>query len=193
MNTEQRIESLETRRLILRPFVSDDAEQLTALLQDLEIHRWTGSIPYPYSIDDAHEFIEIRAKADEDGSTFGWAITQKNSGELIGSIGLHDVQPEAGRAELGYWLGEPYRGSGYTTEAARRVVSWSFEVLDLYRIQATFLPGNGASASVIRNIGMQEEGLMRGYGLKNGERIDLYIYSVLQIDPTWVATADQLA
>lgn len=186
-----RIETLETPRLVLRPYRLDDAERLTELLQDSEIHRWTNSIPYPYTLEHAHEFLQMRAKDDASGDSYVWAITNGVTGELMGAIGLHDVKPDRGRAELGYWLGEEFRGAGYTTEAARRVVSWSFETGQFNRIQATFVPGNEPSRGVMQKIGMQEEGRLRGYGFKNGEHQDLILYAVLRSDPTWTSTADQ--
>jgi ribosomal-protein-alanine N-acetyltransferase len=120
-------------------------------------------------------------------------LGEKAPDRLAGTFGLHDVQPDRGRAELGYWIGESFRGKGYTTEAARRVLSWAFEVADFERIQATYMPGNDASAGVMRNIGMQPEGLLRGYGFKNGEHFDLYLQAVLKGDSTWSSTDKQWA
>jgi RimJ/RimL family protein N-acetyltransferase len=193
MNGNVRISVLESPRLRLRPLQLDDAEELTAQLQDPVIARWTNSIPWPYSIDDARTYLTTRAAADETGESFVWAMVEKAPERLAGTIGLHDVQPDRGRAELGYWIGESFRGMGYTTEAARRVLSWAFEVADFERIQATYMPGNDASAGVMRNIGMQPEGLLRGYGFKNGEHFDLYLQAVLKGDSTWSTTDKQWA
>jgi RimJ/RimL family protein N-acetyltransferase len=192
MKSELRIEVLETPRLILRPYTHADAERITELLQDPEIHRWTSSIPYPYTIEHAHDFLAKRAEADTTGESFTWGITRREDGTLFGAMGLHEVRPDLERAELGYWIGEDFRGAGYATEAARRVVSWCFEVGEFHRIQAQYLPGNEASAGVMRNIGMREEGLLRGYGAKNGEYMDVYLQAILRDDPTWISTEDQL-
>ncbi|HET9659222.1 MAG TPA: GNAT family N-acetyltransferase [Thermomicrobiales bacterium] len=193
MNEDVRISVLESPRLRLRPLRPDDAEALTAQLQDPAIARWTNSIPWPYSIDDARAFLSTRAVADANGESFSWAIVEKATGQLTGTIGLHDVHHDRGRAELGYWIGESFRGQGYTTEAAKRVLSWAFEVVGFERIQATYMPGNDASASVMRNIGMQPEGLLRGFGFKNGEHLDLYLQAVLKGDSTWASTDEQWA
>jgi RimJ/RimL family protein N-acetyltransferase len=193
MRSDLRIEVLETPRLILRPYAMEDAERLTDLLQDPEIYRWTASIPFPYTIEHAREFLTQRAADDSSGASFAWAITDRENGNLIGAMGLHDVIPASSRAELGYWLGKDYRGNGYATEAARRVISWCFEVGEFHRIQATYLPGNQGSAGVMRNIGMREEGILRGYGFKNGEHQDLNLQAVLRDDRTWISTEDQLA
>ena len=192
MKKDLRIEVLETRRLRLRPFKTEDGERLTELLQDPEIHRWTSSIPYPYTLDHAREFLELLDKDRATGASFVWAITDLQDGSVLGAMGLHDVKPDSGNAELGYWLGKDYRGLGYATEAARRVISWCFEVGEFHRIQASYFPGNQASEGVMRNIGMREEGLLRGYGYKNGVHQDIYMNAILRSDPAWIPTKNQL-
>lgn len=191
MNKDIRISVLESPRLLLRPLQSGDAEALTALLQDPTIAQWTNSIPWPYSIDDARSFIASRTQADERGESFVWAMCIKETSQLAGTIGFHDLHLDRGRAELGYWIGESFRGRGYTTEAAKRVLSWAFETAGFDRIQATYMPGNEASSAVMRKIGMQPEGLLRGYGFKNGEHLDLHLQAVLRGDSTWMTTEQQ--
>lgn len=193
MNEDVRISRLESPRLRLRPLELEDAEAITALLQDPAIARWTNSIPWPYSLDDARAYLSTRSDADATGDSFVWAMVEKKSDAFAGTIGLHDVHPDRGRAELGYWIGQPFREKGYTTEAARRVLSWAFEVARFERIQATYMPGNDASAGVMRRIGMQPEGLLRRYGFKNGEHFDLYLQAVLNDDSTWLSTEQQWA
>jgi ribosomal-protein-alanine N-acetyltransferase len=182
-----------TRRLVLRPFELDDAERLTELLQDEEIHRWTGSIPSPYMIDDAIAFLSKREAEEREGSSFVWAITVRGDGSLIGAIGLHDIDDLSARASLGYWIGCDFRGHGFVTEAARRVIAWSFEVGGLHRVQAIYFPGNMNSAAVMRSIGMREEGLLRGYTFKSGEPRDVYMNAILRTDAGWVASEDQVS
>lgn len=193
MRSELRIEVLGTHRLILRPFVIEDAELVTELLQDPEIHRWTSSIPFPYTLDHAREFLTRSAREEEAGTSFVWAITLRDNGTVIGAMGLHDVQSAHSRAELGYWLGDEYRGQGYASEAARRVIAWCFEDAEFYRIQASYFPGNQQSARVMESIGMREEGVLRGYGLKNGEHHDIHLNAILRTDPTWISTEDQMS
>lgn len=191
MKSDLRIDVLPTRRLLLRPYDMEDAERLTELLQDPEIHRWTSAIPFPYTLAHAQDFLEQRAIEDAAGTSFVWAICLADGGEVIGAMGLHEVQPAHSKAELGYWIGEAFRGQGYATEAARRVIAWCFEVGEFHRIQATHFPGNQGSARVMRSIGMQQEGYLRGYGFKNGEPIDVYLHAILRTDPSWVTSVDQ--
>lgn len=192
MNQEIRISSLETLRLRLRPMDANDAEQLTRLLRDPEISKWTNSIPFPYSLDDAKSYLATQKPTDGLPTSFVWGMVEKHSNTLMGTMGFHDLHFERGRAELGYWIGKDFRGHGYTSEAARRVLSWAFEDAEFDRIQATYMPGNEASAAVMRNIGMQEEGLLRGYGFKNGQHFDICLRAVLRSDSTWMSTSDQM-
>jgi len=186
-----RVVPLETLRLRLRPLQMCDAEPMTALLQDPVIAEWTSALPWPYAIEDAYAFIASQTDPDRDGTSFVWAIVEKATDSLAGTIGLHDIELGQRRAALGYWMGEAFRGRGYMTEAARRVISWAFETAGFERVQATYFPGNAASAAVMRKIGMQPEGLLRGYGFKNGQYRDLYLQAVLRGDPTWMTTEAQ--
>ena len=91
---------------------------------------------------------------------------------LLGAIGLGLVTPHR-RGSLGYWLGVPFWGQGYATEAVRRVVAYGFAELRLHRIEATVFSGNAASARVLEKVGMRCEGTLRGYIFKGDAAIDL--------------------
>jgi len=92
------------------------------------------------------------------------------------------IEPDHRRAELGYWVGVPYWGNGYATEAARAVVKYGFGTLGLHRIFASHFANNPASARVLRKIGMRYEGRLRGHVLKWGEFLDLEMYGMLASD-----------
>jgi RimJ/RimL family protein N-acetyltransferase len=101
-------------------------------------------------------------------------------------VGLR-IEADHGRAELGYWIGVPYWGNGYATEASRTLVKYGFETLGLHRIFASHVVRNSASARVLRKIGMRHEGCQRGHILKWGEFLDLEIYGMLASD-AWATT-----
>src|SRR5215210_6926705 len=81
-----------------------------------------------------------------------------NVQRLVGSISLL-LHPPHDNAELGYWIGKPYWGRGYATEAAEEVVRYGFEDLGLHRIHAKHLGSNPASGRVMRKVGMSLEGV----------------------------------
>jgi RimJ/RimL family protein N-acetyltransferase len=171
--------TLRTHRLLLRPYKFEDIPALLPLIGSREVAATTLRIPHPYTQADAEEFVR-RAQANEDDSV-RFAVEIAASATLIGGVGLRMNAPHH-HAELGYWLGVPYWGQGYATEAARELVRYGFEDLKLHRIYASYVPHNPASGKILRKIGMKEEGYQRGHILKWGEYLDLVMYGMLASD-----------
>jgi len=82
------------------------------------------------------------------------------------------------RAELGYWIGVPYWSNGYCTEAARALVTYGFEELELDSVQARHLVENPASGRVMNKLGMRCEGVAPHAGVRNAKLLDLVDYSI---------------
>jgi RimJ/RimL family protein N-acetyltransferase len=93
------------------------------------------------------------------------------------------LERETGIGELGYWIGVPYWGRGYATEAAGAVVRYGFDTLALTRIAARAFCRNPASSRVLRKIGMSHEGTQRKALPKSGELLDTELYAILRDDP----------
>ena len=167
------VPTLRTDRLLLRPFFRDDIPALVPLIGAREVAATTLRIPHPYSAKDA----EVLFAKCETGDELRWAVTLLD-GTLIGGVGLR-LERDHNRGELGYWIGVPYWGNGYATEAARAVVQYGFDVLNLHRIQASHFPNNPASGALLRKIGMKHEGTLRQHILKWGQRLDLEVYAIL--------------
>jgi RimJ/RimL family protein N-acetyltransferase len=167
--------TLATDRLLLRAFRPSDAETVHELVSAYEIALNTISIPHPYPEGAAAQWIATHPGRPDDHV---FAITRRDDGALVGCIGIH-VQPDHDRAELGYWIGVPYWGAGYATEAGRAVVAWGFESLGLNRIFAEHFTRNPASGAVMRNLGMKPEGTLRRHVRKWDEYVDVVICSVL--------------
>ena len=145
---------LHTPRLTLRPFANDDVGDLVRLLNDREVARFLAMVPHPYRTDDARDWIERTRTTDNP-----WpALAIEAGGSLIGSIGLKrpedPASPESG-AELGYWLGRPYWGNGYATEAVAQVVGYAFSVMDLAQLWASVSMSNPASRHVLEKVGLR--------------------------------------
>jgi ribosomal-protein-alanine N-acetyltransferase len=170
--------TLETARLWLRPFTLPDVPQLVPLIGAREVAATTLRIPHPYTEENAREFLTNPKHRCEE--VLG--IIRKADQQLVGAVGLHPDMAHK-RAELGYWIGVPYWGNGYATEAARAVVAYGFGELDLNRIYASHFEGNNASARVLQKIGMRHEGCQRGHILKWGRFLDSQLYGMLR--PEW--------
>lgn len=182
------IPTLETERLILRPFTLADAPAVERLAGDLAIAATTQNIPHPYPKGAAEAWIKSHQENFELGKFVNFAITRRDE-ILLGSISL-GLQPEHDLAEMGYWLGQVYWGQGYTTEAARAVLCYGFETLKLNRIYARHFKTNPASGRVMHKIGMTYEGCQREQVKKWGQFIDLVLYGILRAEYQATKTAD---
>jgi RimJ/RimL family protein N-acetyltransferase len=176
-----RFPSLETDRLLLRELRFADAPVVQRLAGDARIAR-TTFVPHPYEDGLAEEWIRGQARDYREGKLVNFGVVAMAEGELVGSIGLV-LQPAHRRAELGYWIGVPYWGRGYCTEAARAVVQWGFRELDLHRITAPHFAGNPASGRVLEKIGMRQEGRLREHYLRDGRFEDSVVWGILRSDP----------
>jgi RimJ/RimL family protein N-acetyltransferase len=172
---------LTTGRLLLRPFEVADAPEVKRLAGDREIAATTLQVPHPYEDGMAEEWISSHQEKWESGELVNFAVVRREDDQLLGAIGLV-VRREHRRAELGYWMGKPFWGRGYTTEAARAVVAFGFDHLDLVRIYAHCMKGNPASVRVLEKTGMRHEGCLRGHVEKWGEFKDLEVFGILRND-----------
>jgi ribosomal-protein-alanine N-acetyltransferase len=171
--------TLETTRLILRPFTWGDARDVQRLAGDREVASTTLNVPHPYEDGMAEQWIGTHQEKYERGELVNFAIVRRVDNALLGAIGLRITQQHT-HAELGYWIGQPYWNAGYCTEAAHAVVAYGFEGLGLHRIHASHMTRNPASGRVMQKIGMYYEGCLRQHINKWGVFEDLAIYGILQ-------------
>lgn len=173
--------SLETNRLLLRPFVANDAPHVQRLAGVREVSDMTDAIPYPYEDGMAEDWISTHTSAWARRTNVTYAVCKKPTGELIGCVGLN-ISAKHGRAALGYWFGRSFWGKGYCTEASLAVLKFAFSDLNLNRVDAIHLAHNPASGVVMRKIGMLKEGTHRQYVYKNGTYCDVDCYAILTSD-----------
>ncbi len=139
----------KSRRLTLRPLVASDARQIACLAGDWDVARMTDRIPYPYREADAMAWISglptsEQVFAIEFGST------------LIGLCGVMNRAP--GVAEIGYWLGKPWWGRGFATEATSTLLRYCFKHLKMQRLTCCHYVDNSASERVIKKLGFEKTG-----------------------------------
>jgi RimJ/RimL family protein N-acetyltransferase len=167
--------AIKTARLDLTTFAESDIRELVPLIGAREVAETTLRIPYPYEERHAREFLLSEIKENE----LRLIIRLRSDGRLCGGIGLHpDSEPQ--QAELGYWIGVPFWGNGYATEAGRAVLGSGFKQLKFNRIFAAHFAGNEASGRVLQKIGMRYEGCMRQAVVKSGKFIDVERYAILR-------------
>jgi ribosomal-protein-alanine N-acetyltransferase len=174
--------TIRTARLLLRPFARADAGVVTELAGAFEIADTTISIPHPYSLKVAIDWIAGHGRARQRGLGFRFAMTQAETAQLVGCVELRDINQEHAQAEIGFWVGKPFWRFGYASEAASAVVRFGFESLGLNRIYAFHMARNPASGKVLQKLGMQREGVLR-QRVRKWERFeDVMAYAVLRSD-----------
>ena len=139
---------IDTPRLRLRPWNDMDAPELYELARDPRIGTLCGWKPYE-SIDDAHEALSTFLAAPD-----SYAVTLASTGEIVGSIALRIDRdsPEARVADIGYWIGAPYWGKGYATEAGKAIIDRARE-LSVKTMVLKYFAGNDASRRVSEKLG----------------------------------------
>jgi RimJ/RimL family protein N-acetyltransferase len=170
--------TIRTDRLVLRPFAPADAPAVRRLAGAAEVSDNTLTIPHPYPDGAAETWIATHGPAFDRGQGVVFAVTDP-AGALLGATGLMLDLPNRS-AELGYWIGVPYWGHGYATEAARALIAYGFRALDLARIHARHFTRNPQSGRVMVKAGMRYEGCHRQGVLKNGRLEDLACYAIVR-------------
>ena len=140
---------LQTKRLILRPWSENDAEELYKYASDPEVGPPAGWPPHT-SVENSREFIRTVLSAPET-----YAVCLKENGKPIGSVGLHrnDLAEKDDEYELGYWIGKPFWGQGLIPEASRELLRYAFEDLGMSRIWCGYYDGNEKSRRVQEKLG----------------------------------------
>ena len=166
--------TLETQRLILRAYTPDDAEDLQCLVSDFAIADTTLNIPHPYPDGAAAKYIAELAPKYAQQTNVCFAVTLKRDGKFIGAVSL---QPPITfrRAELGYWIGQPYWNQGYMSEAAAAAVQFGFDTLKLHKLTSGYFARNAASARVQQKIGFVQEGILRQHVIRWNRFEDLVV------------------
>ncbi|TKC15516.1 GNAT family N-acetyltransferase [Robertmurraya kyonggiensis] len=172
---------LETNRLVLRKVTKDDAEDILKYLSDEEVMKYYGLDPFE-TIEDVMDEISWYQSIFENKTGIRWGISLKEQGKMIGSCGFHNRVSQHSRTEIGFELSQEYWGQGIAGEAIGAILQYSFEHMDLNRIEALIEPPNLPSQKLVEKQGFVREGLLRQYEYTSGKFDDLYMYSMLKQD-----------
>ena len=178
--------TLHTARLLLRPLGHGDESALFALHSSSTVLRYWDSPPWG-DRERAGRFIAACQQMAAEGSGARVAIQGVADGAFLGWCGVSGWNRVYRSASLGYVLDDAAWGHGYATEAARALLGWAFETLDLNRVQAEADTRNAASARVLEKLGFVREGTLREDCIVNGEVSDSWVYGLLRRD--WRTTS----
>jgi RimJ/RimL family protein N-acetyltransferase len=143
---------LKTTRLTLRPPEEADLDRIVELIGDYEVSKMLAVVPHPYTHQDGRDWLARTAGSVEDGEVV-FAIDHGD-----GLMGCVSVGKLPSRPSLGYWLGRPYWGKGYMSEAACAVLTWVFEKHGIDTVFSQAMDENPASLNVMRKLGFSVEG-----------------------------------
>ncbi|WP_300019225.1 GNAT family N-acetyltransferase [uncultured Roseobacter sp.] len=150
-------ECIQTQRLVLRPHRAEDAGAVAALIGNHTVARWLPGVPHPYTEADALAFFARDRVQDE-------ALVITLNGELIGGCGIDE--------ELGYWLGEPFCGHGYASEAARALIERYFARTQV-PLMSGHRVGNAASRRVLCGLGFADADLVWRHSLLESAEVEI--------------------
>jgi RimJ/RimL family protein N-acetyltransferase len=171
--------SLHTSRLQLRPFNNSDANALFALHSNAYVLRYWDSPPW-VERSRAELFIATCRQIAEAGTGTRLAVDRVSDGTFIGWCGLTQWNQDFRSSSLGYCFDNAEWGHGYATEAARGLLQWGFDTLELNRVQAETDTRNAASARVLEKLGFVREGTLREDCVVNGEVSDSWVYGLIK-------------
>jgi len=174
------IEKIITERLILRKIEQSDAPSVLKGLSNDELTKYM-LIRY-YNLSEVQEQMDYYANHFKNKTGAYWLIELKNNHTPIGVIGINDIHYSNKKCELGYWLYPEFWNNGYIVEAAKNVIDFCFDKLQLNRIEADVETENTASISIMKKLGFIHEGTLREYEMNNGNLIDLMKFALLKRD-----------
>ncbi|WP_066054030.1 GNAT family N-acetyltransferase [Robertmurraya korlensis] len=167
----------------IRPLVLDDVEECLDFQVRNQNFFEAFAMERPsdfYTITGQHNLIKRKMIAAEDDTDYYFGIFLQSTGALIGTMQLFQVlRGSLQSAYIGYFLDKEHNGKGYTTEAAKLLVSFGFENLKLHRIEAGVMPHNIASIRVLQKAGFEKEGIARKNVRINGKWEDHQVLAII--------------
>ena len=176
-----RLPRLETERLLLRPAVMGDAEDIYAYASDPEVARavlWEAH----RSLADSRDYIRYLRSQYHSGQPSNYVIVLRETGRVIGTIGFMQWYPEHGVVEVGYSIGRAWWGQGIAAEALRRFLALCFAQPSILRVEAMHETDNPASGRVMEKCGMRREGVLRQRISNKGRQVDVALWAILRDD-----------
>lgn len=168
---------LEGTLVRLRAFERVDADGLNQLFSDPDVLRGIGSVHFPQAIAGFREFVDrVRGSS----STMAFAIEALADRSPIGGCGLEDIEPAVRSATFGIWIGKPYWGRGFGTDATRVICRFGFRYLNLHRIELNVFTWNLAAVRAYEKVGFTVEGTRRHGGFDDGGHTDAYLMGLLE-------------
>lgn len=173
-------QTIETDRLILRRFEYGDCNSMLKNWIADEKIQLMYSEPVYKTPDEVNELLSKYISSYSKDDYYRWAVIEKVSGECIGQIAYFLVDNKNHFAEIEYCIGSQFQRKGYATEAAKSVIGYGFDKINLHKVQICTKTINLPSKKVIEKCGLTYEGTLRDYFYMNGEYVGRLYFSILR-------------
>ena len=180
MLLHQGTQTIETERLILRPFLyTDNNDMLTYWVSDSAIQS-LYSEPIYTTTEEVRELLDKYICSYEKPDYYRWAIIEKKSKICIGQIAIFMIDNKNHFCEIEYALGSKFHRKGYATEAVKSILDFCFNTVNFHKVQVCHKEGNIASQGVIRKCNFTYEGTLRDFFFMDEKYINRLYYSMLK-------------
>ena len=175
---------LSDDRILIRPYTEADVDALFQAAREsiAEVSPWLPWCHQNYSIEESREFIASRSSASQGDEWYSFGVFDKESGNLLGGVGLNFINRVHQFANLGYWVRTSAAGRGVATAATKLAARFGFKELGLNRIEIVAAVSNLASQRVAEKAGALREGVLRHRLLINGTSYDAVMFSLVRGD-----------
>ena len=180
------IPNLHTDRLLLRRIQSSDIDDIYEYASDPSVPKFLLWYPHPDKRYTKYYVNHINAKY-RSAEFYDWGI--EFEGKMIGTCGFSRLNVDDNCGEIGFVLNQKYWGMGIATEAARRVIKFGFDDLDLRRIYIRYMIDNTASLNIANKCHMRQEGVLKDGVLAKGEYRDIGICAITK--PEYLALLER--
>jgi ribosomal-protein-serine acetyltransferase len=175
------------------PVALADAAALAALVQKNHAYllAYLPAVTALASPAEAEAYLRRAGALAESGELLEWHIF--SHGELCGAIRLNHIETEHRKVSIAYYIGADYQGSGIATLAVRAILAYSFQALDVNRVELRCVPANTPSIRLAERLGFVREGVLRQAELLDGVFADNWVYGLLREDFAVPEAAPELA
>jgi len=175
---------IETERLIIRDNIESDLDDHHRLISDQEIMSYLSDI-HTHSLEESKKNLKFsieESQKKDARSCYFFAMIDKKDNTYIGAIGLTllDQNETGGNAELGYFILKEFWNKGYTTEAAKAVISFGFNKLKIHKITTGCTLENTRSEHIMKKLGMEKEAHLKKHICHNNEWKDRVEYALFK-------------
>jgi RimJ/RimL family protein N-acetyltransferase len=173
---EQADPPLEGGLVRLRAYERVDADTMNELFSDPNVLGGIGSVRFPQGVAGFNEFLDgVRDSA----TTAAFAIETLSGRSPVGGCGLEEIESAVRAATLGIWIGKPYWGRGFGTDATRTLCRFGFRYMNLHRIELNVFAWNASAVRAYEKVGFRMEGTRRRSAFHAGVHTDSYVMGLL--------------